>query len=96
MYTTLIQALQENDNFAVISHFRPDGDAIGSPLAMGLLLQALGKKVQMWNADPGSCLTGIFHRLRIVVQTCLRQRAEIIPAGIALLSSLAMAPELLA
>ncbi len=52
MYTTLIQALQENDNFAVISHFRPDGDAIGSTLAMGLLLQALGKKVQMWNADP--------------------------------------------
>lgn len=52
MYSKLIQALQENDNFAVISHFRPDGDAIGSTLSMGLLLQALGKKVQMWNADP--------------------------------------------
>jgi phosphoesterase RecJ-like protein len=52
MCTDLIQTLQNNERFAVISHFRPDGDAIGSTLAMGLLLQSLGKKVQMWNADP--------------------------------------------
>ncbi len=52
MFTDLIQTLQDNERFAVISHFRPDGDAIGSTLAMGLLLQSLGKKVQMWNADP--------------------------------------------
>ena len=51
MYTELIQTLNSHDNFAVISHFRPDGDAIGSTLAMGLLLQSLGKKVQMWNTD---------------------------------------------
>ncbi len=52
MFTDLIQTLQNNERFAVISHFRPDGDAIGSTLAMGMLLQSLGKKVQMWNADP--------------------------------------------
>ena len=52
MFTDLIQTLQNNERFAVISHFRPDGDAIGSTLAMGMLLQSLGKKVQLWNADP--------------------------------------------
>lgn len=52
MFTNLIRALHTYDNFAVISHFRPDGDAIGSTIAMGLLLQNLGKQVQLWNADP--------------------------------------------
>ena len=52
MFNDLIQALKQYEHFAVISHFRPDGDAIGSTLAMGLLLRHLGKKVQMWNADP--------------------------------------------
>ncbi len=38
-------------SFGVISHFRPDGDAIGSTLAMGLALRAMGKQVHMWNED---------------------------------------------
>lgn len=52
MYSELIQALNAHHSFAVLSHFRPDGDAIGSTLAMGMLLQALGKRVQLWNNDP--------------------------------------------
>lgn len=52
MYTTLIQSIQKHRHFVLISHFRPDGDAIGSTLALGLTLKALGKKVEMWNQDP--------------------------------------------
>ncbi len=52
MYTELCQAIHRCHNFVVISHFRPDGDAIGSTIALGLTLQALGKKVQLWNEDP--------------------------------------------
>ena len=52
MYTELCQAIEKHHNFVVISHFRPDGDAIGSTLALGLALRALGKEVQLWNADP--------------------------------------------
>src|ERR1051326_3122011 len=37
--------------FLVASHVRPDGDAIGSELAMGLLLKDLGKEVEIWNQD---------------------------------------------
>lgn len=35
----------------IVSHVRPDGDAIGSVLAMGLSLMALGKQVEMVLAD---------------------------------------------
>jgi len=35
----------------VLSHMRPDGDAIGSQLALALALRKLGKKVTAWNED---------------------------------------------
>jgi bifunctional oligoribonuclease and PAP phosphatase NrnA len=45
------RALRENERFAVLSHIRPDGDALGSQLALALSLQQLGKKVRVWNED---------------------------------------------
>lgn len=36
-----------HQRFLVTSHIRPDGDAVGSVLGMGLALQAAGKTVQM-------------------------------------------------
>ena len=39
------------DEMAVISHMRPDGDAVGSTLALGLALKALGKRMHMWIED---------------------------------------------
>src|SRR5205085_6069170 len=44
-------ALREHQRFAVLSHVRPDGDALGSQLALGLSLQSLGKNVTIWNED---------------------------------------------
>jgi phosphoesterase RecJ-like protein len=35
----------------VLSHVRPDGDALGSQLALGLSLQKLGKNVRIWNEE---------------------------------------------
>ncbi len=45
------RVIQENQRFAVVSHARPDGDAIGSTAALGLSLRAMGKRVEMINAD---------------------------------------------
>jgi len=45
------RVLRENERFAVLSHIRPDGDALGSQLALALSLQQLGKRVQVWNED---------------------------------------------
>lgn len=39
------------NNILVVSHVRPDGDAIGSLLALGLALQQAGKTVQMVLTD---------------------------------------------
>jgi phosphoesterase RecJ-like protein len=41
------QIIQEAKRILVISHIRPDGDAVGSVLGLGLALQAVGKDVQM-------------------------------------------------
>lgn len=43
--------LCENQRFAVLSHVRPDGDALGSQLAMALSLLELEKEVLVWNED---------------------------------------------
>ena len=51
MYEQLLSRIQQCSTIGVTSHFRPDGDAIGSTLALGLALQGMGKKVYMWNED---------------------------------------------
>jgi bifunctional oligoribonuclease and PAP phosphatase NrnA len=45
------KALREHQRFVVLSHVRPDGDALGSQLALGLSLQLLGKNVHIWNEE---------------------------------------------
>jgi phosphoesterase RecJ-like protein len=54
---TIFAQLQTVQRILVVSHQRPDGDAIGSLLGFGLALQAAGKTVQMVSADgvPTSC-----------------------------------------
>jgi phosphoesterase RecJ-like protein len=44
----VVAALRENDRFVVTSHEAPDGDALGSMLAMGLALGQLGKDAVMF------------------------------------------------
>lgn len=48
--------LLEYESFALLSHVRPDGDAIGSQIALGFALEAVGKKVRLINEDglPGN------------------------------------------
>src|SRR5438046_414876 len=45
------QILRDHQRFAILGHVRPDGDALGSQLGLGLSLQALGKEVRVWNED---------------------------------------------
>jgi bifunctional oligoribonuclease and PAP phosphatase NrnA len=45
------RVLREYESFAVLSHVRPDGDALGSQLALALSLQQLGKSVHIWNEE---------------------------------------------
>ena len=43
--------LRSENSFLVLTHYRPDGDAVGSQLALTLLLKDLGKRVEAWNDD---------------------------------------------
>jgi bifunctional oligoribonuclease and PAP phosphatase NrnA len=44
-------AIHQANRIAILSHVRPDCDAIGSQLALTLSLQELGKEVSAWNED---------------------------------------------
>ncbi len=50
-FSAIGTALRESRRVAVLSHVRPDGDAFGSQIALGLSLRQLGKDVSIWNED---------------------------------------------
>jgi bifunctional oligoribonuclease and PAP phosphatase NrnA len=47
----ILKVIREGERFLVCSHSRPDGDAVGSVLAMGMLLEQLGKRADLVTAD---------------------------------------------
>lgn len=47
----VIKAIRENSGFLITSHINPEGDAIGSQLALASLLKRLHKKVYIINED---------------------------------------------
>ncbi len=51
MYEQFAAVLAEHRRIGIISHHRPDGDAIGSTIALGLALKAQGKEVRLFNLD---------------------------------------------
>ena len=50
-FAAIAEEIGKSRTIAVLSHVRPDGDAIGSQLALALSLSALGKTVNAWNED---------------------------------------------
>jgi bifunctional oligoribonuclease and PAP phosphatase NrnA len=47
----IAEILRTRQRFVVLSHARPDGDALGCTLAMTLCLRQIGKDVTAWNED---------------------------------------------
>jgi phosphoesterase RecJ-like protein len=48
----VIQALKNSRRVLICSHIEPDGDSIGSQLAMAVLLEDMGKETAIVNQDP--------------------------------------------
>ncbi|MBW2638676.1 MAG: DHH family phosphoesterase [Deltaproteobacteria bacterium] len=48
----IIRYLRNSDHILVATHTHPDGDAIGSLIAMGLCLDGLNKKITLYNESP--------------------------------------------
>jgi phosphoesterase RecJ-like protein len=47
----ILDVIRRGERFLVCSHSRPDGDAVGSILATGMLLEQLGKRADLVTAD---------------------------------------------
>lgn len=47
----ILRVIQKGERFLVVSHSRPDGDAVGSMLAFGEILRQLGKCADLVTAD---------------------------------------------
>ena len=50
-FAQIAEALRSHQRFVVMSHLRPDGDAIGCAVALALCLKEMGKEVVIWNHD---------------------------------------------
>src|SRR5262245_7070489 len=48
----LLRKIRQGNRFLLTSHANPDGDAIGSELALARLLRGMGKGAAVWNLDP--------------------------------------------
>jgi|ERR1035441_6517689 phosphoesterase RecJ-like protein len=53
----ILKVLRQGKRFLVCSHSWPDGDAVGSMIAIGMLLEQMGKHVDLVTADriPANC-----------------------------------------
>jgi phosphoesterase RecJ-like protein len=51
LLTDALPLLDRARHIGILSHVRPDGDALGSSLGLGLALRAAGKTVHVWNED---------------------------------------------
>ncbi|MBT3181973.1 MAG: bifunctional oligoribonuclease/PAP phosphatase NrnA [Deltaproteobacteria bacterium] len=50
-YDSFVDRVKESKSFIIGSHYNPDGDGIGSTLALGIALGRMGKSVVMYNRD---------------------------------------------
>lgn len=50
-FEEIAQVIRDHTSFILLSHVRPDGDAIGSQIALGHALEAMGKTVYYINED---------------------------------------------
>ncbi|SHK08485.1 DHH family phosphoesterase [Rhodothermus profundi] len=75
----ILHCFRKHQRFVLTTHIRPDGDALGSQLALGRLLQKLGREVYLINSDPPpSNLTWMpgIHQIEVFTGT-LAQRERI-------------------
>ena len=51
-YTDAANFLKNNDNFYILTHLNPDGDAMGSGFALCNVLRSMGKMANVLCSDP--------------------------------------------
>ncbi len=52
MIPSILSEIENNSSFLITTHENPDGDAVGSTLALGCFLKSLGRDVEIYYRDP--------------------------------------------
>src|SRR5438874_7302604 len=73
MLEEVLKQIEQRRHFVLTSHARPDGDAVGSPLACGQILRSLGKKAELVMHDP---VPRIYQRLPFADKVLHSQRVN--------------------
>lgn len=47
----ILERIRHSKSICIVGHVRPDGDCVGSELALAMALRQQGKKVRCWNQD---------------------------------------------
>jgi phosphoesterase RecJ-like protein len=68
MMSQIISHLRDSNHVLVVTHNNPDGDAIGSLIAMGLSLDVLNKKATLHNENPVPAVYRFLPSVNRVVQ----------------------------
>lgn len=61
-----IELIKENNKFLIVSHKHPDGDSIGSQIALALGLEKMGKDSYIYNEDPPSDRYSRFKKINLI------------------------------
>ncbi len=79
MIDQFVAGLLAGQHVVITTHVRPDGDAIGTQLALGTFLRKLGKTVHMINSDPPPMNMGWLPGIRdvLVFDQSIAQRERI-------------------
>lgn len=72
----LISFLREKDKFFIATHINPEGDALGSSLALSMALETLGKSTLVYDRDP----VPEFYKFLPGYERFVRSSSHIIPS----------------
>jgi len=62
----VIELIKENNKFLIVSHKHPDGDSIGSQIALALGLKKMDKDFFIYNEDPPTDRYSRFKRINLI------------------------------
>lgn len=76
--TRILDAIHDAQTLCVAGHVRPDGDCIGSQLALALALRAGGKQVTVWNEDRSPDKLRFLDPLHLLQQPVLGMKFDLV------------------
>ena len=78
LWQRIISVIESHQHFLLTSHINPDGDALGSELALAEYLESLGKKVTIINSDPVPAIYQFLDRERKIRRFSPKRHASLI------------------